>query len=179
MTTMRYSRFHAYRAMCLVAWFASGCVSDHTVEADVPARPGIVQPDGGGAAKLTAAVACERIKSARASTATKLGCDEPTDECPKYLFVAGTTPCAEYVGGSVAACVAVIERYAACKDFSEKACVVAPVAGTCRPPATPDAGSGTHDSGGARKDAGGAKRDGAKGDGAKRDGAADADKPDG
>jgi hypothetical protein len=167
MARMRYPRFLATLVLCLSPWLVAGCISDHAVEADVPASHGITQPDGSGGTKLTAAEACERITSARAAAAKKLGCDDPGDECPKYLFVAGSMPCAEYTGGSVDACVAVIEGYDACKDFSEKGCVATPVAGSCRTPAAPDAGQGRRDSGGPGRDAG-----------KKRDGSTDADRPD-
>jgi hypothetical protein len=131
-----------------VAWLATGCISDHALENDVPASPGIVQPDGSSGAKLAAAEACQRIKTARASAATKLGCDDRGDQCPGFLFIAGSMPCAEYTEGSVDACVAVIAGYASCKDFSEKACVVTPVGASCTKPAAPEGGSKRHDSGG-------------------------------
>lgn len=153
MTRMQYPRFPASGAAFVASWLAAGCISDHEIEADVPASAGIVQPKGSDGAKLTAAEACERITSARAAAAKTLGCDDPGDECPKYLFVAGSIPCDEYAGASVDACVSVIESYDTCKDFSEKACVATPVAGSCRTPAVPDGGGGHRDSG-LTKDAG-------------------------
>jgi hypothetical protein len=147
MTKMRHSRFPARRTACLSLWLVAGCISDPAVEADVPASQGITQPDGGGGAKLTAAEACDRMTSARAAAAKKLGCDDPGDRCPRYLFVAGAAPCTEYTEGSVDACVAVIDSYDACKDFSERACVATPVAGSCRPLPVPDGGRARLDSG--------------------------------
>jgi len=169
---------------CLLLWSVSGCVSDHTVEADVQANRGIVQPGEGGGTKLAAADACGRIKSARTAAATKLGCDDPGDVCPNYLLVAGSVPCAEYAEGSVDACVAVIERYKSCNDLSAKACVVTPVSASCAKPAAPDAGGEPRDSGGTPKEAapeGGGGRDsaGGRGEGGTRDGSTDAGAPDG
>jgi hypothetical protein len=176
---MRYPRFPAFVVTCVA--LVAGCVSDHTIESDVPASAGIVQPGGNGGAKLTAAVACERITGARSTAAKKLGCDDPKDECPRYLFVAGSMPCAEYSGDSVDACVSVIEGYRACKDFSEKGCVATPVEASCRAPAAPDAGGGMRDSGGLGKDAGRTRDSGgpATEAGGHGDGSADADRPDG
>lgn len=148
MTRMRPFRSSSSREACLSLWLVTGCISDPAVEADVPASQGITQPDGSGGAKLTAAEACDRITNARAAAATKLGCDDPGDECPKYLFVAGAAPCTQYDEGSVDACVDVIERYGACKDFSEKACVATPVAGSCRSLPLPDGGRARGDASG-------------------------------
>ena len=152
---MRPPRSPAARVTVVSTWLMVGCISDHTVEADVPAPNGIVQPDGSGGTELAAAEACGRIKNARAAAATKLGCDDPGDVCPQYLFVAGSMPCAEFTAGSVDACVAVIESYGSCADLSDRACVVTPVAGSCRKPAAPDGGSRRRDSGTATKDAAG------------------------
>lgn len=128
------------------------CVSDHAVEDDVVPSPGAVQPDGGSLANVAAAVACDRLKSARSGAATKLGCDTPKDECPGLLLLAGSTPCDEYTGGSVSACEGWIGGYEKCSDFSTKPCVVTPVSGSCHAPAVPDAAP-VHDAGATPKDA--------------------------
>jgi hypothetical protein len=153
---------------CLSLWLASGCISDHTVEADVPSPTGVVQPGGNGGTELPAAEACERMKSARAVVATKLGCDDPSDACPRYLFVAGSMPCALYLESSVDACVAVIDGYSSCEDFSVKACVATPVSASCVKPGAPEGGGGSRDSAGTPKEAG-----------TRRDGATDAESADG
>jgi hypothetical protein len=123
----------------VVLWLVSACVSDPAVEADVPASPGAVQPGGNGGSQVAAAEACTRIKAARTAAADKLGCDDPGDECPRYLYVAGAMPCDEYAGDSLDACEVVIGKYESCADLSARPCVVTPVAATCHKPAPPAA----------------------------------------
>jgi hypothetical protein len=168
MARMRYPRSPASICTCLSLWLAGGCISDHTVESDVPAAPGIVQPETNGMTQFTATEACGRIKEARAAVATKLGCDDPADRCPDYLRLAGSVPCDQYVASTVDACEQVIEKYVSCSDFSTKPCVVTPIAGSCKKPVAPEAGGAPRDSGKTLKDGG-----------AERDGSADAKKPDG
>lgn len=146
MERMRQSRFRSSRMTHLALWLVSGCVTDHTVENDVPAAPGLVQPEASGVGALGSAEACSRIGSARGATSAKLGCDMPAVDCPAYLFPAGSLPCDEYYAGSVEACEAVIAKYDTCADFSTKACVVTPIAGSCRKPVIPEAGSPARDS---------------------------------
>jgi len=134
---MPCSRRWRLRSTCLGLWLVSGCVSDHTVEADVPSSPGAVQPGGATGDKVAAADACLRIKNARAKAAASLGCDDPGDQCPEYLYVAGSTPCDQYTGSSLDACEAVIGKYESCDDFSTRPCIVTAVAGSCRVPTPP------------------------------------------
>ena len=145
MATM--ARSSASRASaCAVLFVVAACVSDHTVEDDVVPKPGAVQPEGGASPNVRAATACEKIKNARSAAATKLGCDAPKDECPALLFLAGSTPCDEYVGGSIDACAAKISSYVTCTDFDTKPCVVTPIAASCHAPAAPEAAP-PHDGG--------------------------------
>src|SRR5689334_18596221 len=145
MTTMSLARL----AVCLVGCAAlpgvSACVSDPPVEDTVPSQPGLTQPDGAAGAALTAAVACEKLKTARKGAADKLGCDAPADQCPNFLFLGGSVPCDQYAEGSVNACVAAIGDYRACSDFSDKPCAVSAVRSSCKKPVPPEAGKPVHD----------------------------------
>jgi hypothetical protein len=143
---MPCARLQYFAAVHLALGLSSGCISDHTVEADVRAAPGLVQPGASGGNKLATADACERLTSARAAAATKLGCDDPADQCPGYLRVAGSVPCDEVVASSVEACQALIEKYASCRDFNAKPCSVTAVSESCKTPAAPEAGTPVRDS---------------------------------
>jgi hypothetical protein len=116
------------------------CVSEHTVEDDVKPAPGIVEPDGSSAGTVSSATACERITAARKAAAASLGCDLPQEECPGYLYVAGSVPCDEYTAGSVETCEKRIGAYEHCADFSAKACVVTAVIRSCHKAPAPEAG---------------------------------------
>lgn len=143
MRRMPRSRLAPCRTACVVVWLVTGCISDPAVEADVPASPGVVQPEAAAGDPVAVVGACQRIKDARAAAAKRLGCDDPGDECPGYLDLAGARPCELYAGGSLDACEAVFEKYASCADFSAHPCVVTPIAQSCHPappPAAMDAG---------------------------------------
>lgn len=123
----------------------SSCVSDPAVEDTVASKPGLIQPDGSSGSPLSAAAACEKLKVARSQAADKLGCDAPADECPRYLYLAGSIPCDEYTEGSVNACVAAIGTYETCSDFSAKPCAVTAIGSSCKNPVPPDAGASKRD----------------------------------
>lgn len=145
MDWMDVSRCLRSGLLALAPAVVAACVSDHAVENDVRASPGLVQPDGSSGASVTADVACEKIAKARAAAADKLGCDAPSDVCPSYLFVGGSIPCGEFVGGSIDACVAWIGAYERCSDFGAKPCVVTPVGSSCREPQVPEGGGAERD----------------------------------
>lgn len=150
------SRFWAARVGVPAALLvAEGCVSDHTVEDTVTPSIGATQPDGGSSGPVGAPAACDRIKSARSAARAKLGCDAPKDECPNLLLLAGSIPCDDFTGGSIAACEAAIGAYGKCSDFDTKPCVVTPVSTSCHAPAAPEAGAHPSGDGGVKPSDGG------------------------
>jgi hypothetical protein len=121
----------------------SACVTDPSVENDVPARRGAYQPGATGGSSLAAKDACDQVVSAEKSARDKLSCaaKTPAPACPSYLSVAGAMPCDSYEESTVTACVAAIGAYTSCDDFDTKPCIVTAV--TCHPPAgVPEAGTG-------------------------------------
>lgn len=126
----------------------SACVSDPTVENDVPARSGAHQPGVTGESAISAKDACDQVLSAEQSARDKLSCAArtPASVCPSYLAVAGSMPCDSYEESTVTACVTAIGEYTSCDDFDTKPCIVTAI--TCHPPAgVPEAGTRKPDAG--------------------------------
>ena len=123
----------------------SACSSQVGVEDTVPAQPGIVMPDGGGAA-IDESAACERLASALSDARSKLKCPAETAECPGYVRPAGSQACLQYDEATVAACERVIGTYTRCTEFDSRRCIVSALPGTrsagCELPPT-DAGGDT------------------------------------
>ncbi len=153
------SRFWAVRVgiSAVALLVVEGCVSDHALEDDVEPSVGVIQPEGGSSEPVAASAACERIESARSGAAAKLGCDTPEDSCPALLLLAGSIPCDDFTGGSIAACEAAIGAYRKCSDFDTKPCVVTPVSTSCHAPAAPDAAAHPSRDGGTKPKDGGTK----------------------
>jgi hypothetical protein len=126
----------------------SACVSDPTVENDVPARSGAHQPGVTPGSVLSAKDACDQVLSAEKSARDQLSCAArtPAPVCPSYLAVAGAMPCDSYEETTVTACVAAIGKYTSCDDFDTKPCIVTAIA--CHAPAgVPEAGTHNPDAG--------------------------------
>ncbi|HEX7669472.1 MAG TPA: hypothetical protein VF395_07815 [Polyangiaceae bacterium] len=130
--------------VCLASaiFVAPACVSDPSVEDDVPARSGAHQPAASGDDPVPAAAACERVLVAEKAARDSLDCKPrtPAPTCPIYLSIAGTRPCDSYEGSTVSVCEAEIAKYTTCSDFDTRPCVVTAVASTCHAPAVPEAG---------------------------------------
>jgi hypothetical protein len=132
------------------------CVSDPSVENDVPARSGAHQPGVTGQGTLPAVEACNQLVQAEQAGREKLRCKAPADKplCPLHLAVAGALPCDSYEQSTVSACVAEIGQYAACDDFDTKPCIVTAVASSCHAPVAREAGPGGNPDAAPRADGG-------------------------
>jgi hypothetical protein len=122
---------------------ASACSSEIGIEDTVPAQPGIVMPEGGGA-PIDESAACGRLISALEDARSKLKCPAETATCPDYVRPAGGQACLQYDEATVAGCESVIGAYKRCSDFDSRRCIVSALPGTkspgCELPPT-DAGS--------------------------------------
>jgi hypothetical protein len=112
---------------------ASGCVSDPTVEDEVPPTVGALETDAGTGGHVGAADACQKLVEALTASRTRLGCSaaKPEPVCPSYVAVGGALPCDELYESSLDACVSKIGKYASCDDFDRTPCVVAVVTASC------------------------------------------------
>jgi hypothetical protein len=122
---------------------ASACSSEIGIEDTVPAQPGIVMPEGGGA-PIDESAACERLLGALEDARSKLKCPAEPATCPDYIRPAGGQACLQYDETTVAGCESVIGAYKRCSDFDSRRCIVSALPGTkspgCELPPT-DAGS--------------------------------------
>jgi hypothetical protein len=113
---------------------ATSCVDDVKTEADVPAEPGAIQPEGSGRS-VSAVEACDQLEAAEKKVRSELDCDpSPSPDCPGRLRLAGSFVCAEVDEGSVEACVSAMNDYRACGEFDSRPCIVTVVSNTCRNP---------------------------------------------
>jgi hypothetical protein len=125
---------------------ASASCSDNADDAvPVPARPGLTQPEPGGAL-VDESEACERLTDAEEMRRQTLMCDALVHApCPVYVRPLGSG-CWTYSEDSLRACERVIADYTTCLDFDERTCVLSAVEaneGSCRPGAGGEGGGGS------------------------------------
>jgi hypothetical protein len=109
-----------WKANAAWAWIAlaMGCSSEAGDAPQGPAGPFVPAGDG---VLQSEAEACEAITDALAAQASKLGCATTFVACPNYLRkIAPTHDCRDWDRGSVQGCVAYVQGYASCDDFSGK-----------------------------------------------------------
>jgi hypothetical protein len=128
----------------------ASCSGNEDDATPVRARPGITQPEPGGAT-LDENEACRRITDAEEARRQTLMCDRLVHApCPVYVRPAGTG-CWTYSEDSVSACEAAIRDYSSCVDFDQRQCVLSAVRaaeGSCPAVGAGGAGPGAGGGGG-------------------------------
>lgn len=131
---------------------SAGCVSEPKVKPTEDSRATASQPAISGAARMTETEACEALLGAVTDREADLNCEERDVAlaCPDLLR-ASNPPCAEYAANTVNECVAEINGYEECEDFSLNRCIATSIGGGCPTEAdgsvAPDGGAGAPDGG--------------------------------